>query len=382
MSKSDYYETLGVSKDASPDELKKAFRKLARKYHPDVNQGDKASEAKFKEVNEAFETLSNPQKKAQYDQFGQNAGNGAGGFGGFNRGQSGAGFEDIFSGFGDIFDMFSGGMRGQRRTRNGPQAGADLKYNLEINLEDAYNGITTKIEVPHLETCDECDGTGAKKGTSARTCTECNGTGEVKHIRQTFMGQVVNIGICNTCGGKGKIIESPCSTCDGNGRVRRKKTIEVKIPKGIDSDNHLRVEGEGDAGVRGGPNGDIYLIINIRPHAIFERYENDLYCKTSISFAQASLGDIIEIPTISGKKAKLKIPAGTQSHTVFRLKGQGMPNIRTHKPADQMIKVVVKTPEKLSEKQKETMRKFAEASGEQKTHEVEKGFFEKMKEFW
>lgn len=382
MTKKDYYETLGVSKDASPDEIKKAFRKLARKHHPDVNNGDKGSEAKFKEINEAFEILGNPQKRGQYDQFGDAAfSGGQGGFGSGGQGFGSGSFEDIFSGFGDIFDIFSGGMGGRTRRKNGPQSGADLKYDLEISLEDSYNGLVTKIDVPHLETCSVCDGTGAKAGTSPKTCSACGGSGQVKHIRRTFMGQVVSIGVCDKCNGTGKIIDSPCPECDGGGRVRKERTIEVKIPKGIDSENHLRVAGEGDAGVKGGPSGDLYIIIHVRPHEIFERYNNDIYCKTSISFSQAGLGDVIEVPTISGKKAKLKIPSGTQSHTVFRLKGQGMPDVHGRGSGDQMIKVVVKTPETLDKKQKESLRMFSEASGEE-IHETGKGFFDKMKEYW
>ncbi|MCK4808973.1 MAG: molecular chaperone DnaJ [Candidatus Aenigmarchaeota archaeon] len=381
MTKKDYYETLGVSKDASPDEIKKAFRKLARKHHPDVNNGDKGSEAKFKEINEAFEILGNPQKRGQYDQFGDAAFSGSqGGFGG-GQGFGSGSFEDIFSGFGDIFDIFSGGMGGRTRRKNGPQSGADLKYDLEISLEDSYNGLVTKIDVPHLETCSVCDGTGAKAGTEPKTCSACGGSGQVKHIRRTFMGQVVSIGVCDKCNGTGKIIDSPCPECDGGGRVRKERTIEVKIPKGIDSENHLRVAGEGDAGVKGGPSGDLYIIIHVRPHEIFERYNNDIYCKTSISFSQAGLGDVIDVPTISGKKAKLKIPSGTQSHTVFRLKGQGMPDVHGRGAGDQMIKVVVKTPKTLDKKQKESLRMFSEASGEE-IHETGKGFFDKMKEYW
>lgn len=379
MSKKDYYETLGVSKDASPDEIKKGFRTLARKYHPDVNQGDSGAEAKFKEINSAFEVLGNPQKKAQYDQFGSAAFDGRGGAGGFGGGGQGSSFEDIFSGFGDIFDIFSGGQRTRRR--NGPQAGADLKYDLDITLEDSFNGLVTKIEVPRLETCKTCDGSGAKPGTSSETCSKCNGTGEVKQVRRSFMGQVVTIGVCDACGGRGKIIDTPCPDCSGQGMTRNKRTIEVQVPKGIDSGHHLRVEGEGDAGVKGGPNGDLYLIIHIKPHTTFERHGNDLFCKTSISFSQAALGDKIEIPTISGKKAKLKIPAGTQSHTVFRLKGEGMPDVHGRGSGNQMIKVVVVTPATLDKSQKKAIRDLADASDET-IHETETGFFEKMKEFW
>ncbi len=379
MPEKDYYETLGVSRDASPDEIKKAYRTLARKHHPDVNQGDKGAESKFKEINEAFEILGNPQKKGQYDQFGSAAfSQGQGGFGG---GAGFSSFEDIFSGFGDIFNAFSGGMGGARRSRNGPQAGADLKYDLEISLEDSFTGLTTKIEIPRLETCSACDGTGAKKGTSAKTCSKCGGTGEVRHIRRTFMGQIVNISICDACDGTGKIIDSPCEECDGKGRVRKERTIEVKVPAGIDSGHHLRVEGEGNAGVKGGPSGDLYIIINVVAHKIFERYNNDIYCKTSISFAQASLGDVIEVPTISGKKAKLKIPAGTQSHTVFKLKGEGMPDVRGYGSGDQMVKIVVLTPDKMNKEQKDAMKTFADASGET-IQETGKGFFDKMKQYW
>ncbi len=378
----DYYETLGVSRDASADEIKKAYRKLARKYHPDVNQDDKEAENRFKEVNEAFEILSDPQKKQQYDQFGsaafqQGGGSGFGGFGG------GAGFnaEDIFSNFGDIFgDIFGGGM-GRGRGRSQPQSGADLRYDLEITLEDAYNGLEVEVEIPRFETCKTCSGSGAKPGTDAKTCPKCGGTGEVKHIRRTMLGQMVQIGVCDKCNGQGKIIEDPCEDCSGEGRIRNKRKIDIKVPKGIDDGQHLRVAGEGDKGQKGAPAGDLYIVVHVKPHDIFERHGSELYCKRTISMSQAALGDKIKIPTISGKNAELKIPSGTQSHTVFRLKGQGMPDLRRDSHGDMLVKAVVKTPTKLSKKQKDALRILAEEAGEE-VHETSKGFFDKMKEFW
>ena len=364
MTKKDYYNIIGVDKSASADEIKRAYRKLARKYHPDVNPDDKGAEAKFKELNEAFEVLGNQQKKAQYDQFGHAAfqqGQGGGGFQGF-RGFGGGGgggfssFEDIFSGsgFDDIFSAFSG-MRGEE-TRRRSAPGADLRYDITITLEEAHSGVAKKIPVPRFEKCGVCKGTGAKDGTAKETCDKCNGSGQVRQVRRSFLGQIVTVGMCGKCKGKGSIIKTPCSECSGNGRIKKTRTIHVEIPAGGDNDSHLRMAGEGEAGMNGAPSGDLYIVIHVKPHDILERYENDLYCKTTIGIGQAVLGDEIEIPTIKGK-AKLKIPSGTQSYTVFKLRGQGMPDVHGRGKGDQLVKVVVEIPKTLNRKQRQLMEK-------------------------
>lgn len=367
MAKKDYYKILGVGRNASQEEIKRAFRKLARKYHPDV--AGKGSEEKFKEINEAFQVLSDPEKRAQYDQFGHAAFRPED-FSGFRW----RGFNDLFSdfGFGDIFDIFSGSRKGAKR---GPEQGADLKYDMEISLEDAYNGLTTKIEVPTFVTCKTCGGTGAKPGF-LKKCPVCGGTGEIRRVQRSGFSQIINITTCKKCGGSGKIIEKPCDVCGGTGRIRKTKKIEIKIPRGVDDGFYLRVAGQGEAGYNGGPPGDLYVVIHIKPHKIFDRHENDLFCKTTISLGQAIFGGEIEVPTITGK-AKIKIPPGTQSHTVFRLKGQGMPDIHSHKRGSQLVKVVVEIPKNLSKKEKRLLKEFVS----EKKSKTEKGFFQQMKEF-
>lgn len=369
MADKDYYKILGVSKNATQEEIKRAFRHLARKYHPDV--AGKESEEKFKEINEAFQVLSDPKKRAQYDQFGSAAFRPED-FAGFRW----PSFEDLFRdfGFGDIFDVFSGF---RERTRTGPEQGADLKYNLEITLEDAFYGKVEKIEVPTFVACNSCNGTGAEHG-SFKNCPECNGTGEIRRIRRSAFSQIVNIFTCNKCMGSGKIREKPCGICDGSGRIRKTKTIEVKIPKGVDNGSYLRIAGQGEAGYNGGPPGDLYVVINVKPHPIFDRRKNDLFCKTTISLGQAIFGSEIEIPTIGGK-AKLRIPAGTQSHTVFRLRNQGMPDLHTHNRGDLLVKVVVKIPEKLDKNQRKLLEEFCRISGEKV--KTTKGFFDRVKEY-
>ncbi|MFQ6120747.1 MAG: molecular chaperone DnaJ [Methanosarcinales archaeon] len=368
MTKKDYYKILGVDKNASQEEIKKAFRHLARKYHPDV--AGKESEEKFKEINEAFQVLNDPQKRAQYDQFGHAAFK-PGDFAGFRW----PNFDDLFRdfGFGDIFDVFSG-FRERTRAR---EQGADLKYDLEITLEEAFSGFSKKIEVPVFVICKSCEGTGAKHG-SLKSCPECDGTGEIRRIQRSAFAQIVNIVTCNKCNGSGQIIEKPCEDCKGVGRIKKIKKIEVKIPRGVDNSSYLRITGQGEAGYNGGSPGDLYVVINVKPHPIFDRHENDLFCKTTISLGQAVFGSEIEIPTIKSK-AKLKIPAGTQSHTVFRLKNQGMPDLHTNKRGDQLVKVVVKIPEKLDKNQKRLLKEFVKISGEK--IKTTKGFFEKMKEY-
>mgnify|MGYP001206618775 CR=1 FL=1 len=369
MSKRDYYEVLGVSKNATPEEIKKAYRKLARQYHPDVNKEPDAAE-KFKEVKEAYEVLSDENKRAQYDRYGHIDPNQT--FGG------GGGFEDFggFGSFSDIFDMFFGGG-GSRRNPNAPQRGADLQYTITIEFKEAVFGKETDIEIPRTENCDHCQGSGAKPGTRPETCSTCRGSGQQEIVQNTPFGRIVNRRICPTCSGSGKIIRERCGVCNGTGKVKKRRKIHIKIPAGIDDGAQLRVPNEGESGVRGGPPGDLYIVVNVKSHEFFERDGNDIYCEVPITFAQAALGDEIEVPTLTGK-VKLKIPAGTQTHTYFRLKGHGVPHVRGIGQGDQHVKVVVVTPTKLTEKQRELLREFARLGGED-THEHQATLFERMK---
>ena len=369
MDKRDYYEVLGISKSASKDEIKKAYRKLSKKYHPDINKEPDADE-KFKEVKEAYEVLSDDQKRSHYDQFGHtdpNQGFGGGGeYGGFG------GFEDIFSTF------FGGGGGGRRRDPNAPRQGADLQYTMTLEFEDAVFGKETEIEIPREETCETCNGSGAKKGTKPETCSKCKGTGQLNVEQNTPFGKIVNRRVCEQCSGTGKEIKHKCSTCGGAGKVRKRHKISVKIPAGIDDGQQLRVTGQGEPGVNGGPSGDLYVVFHIRSHEFFERDGDDVYCEMPITFVQAALGDDIEVPTLHGK-VKLKVPAGTQTGTKFRLRGKGIPNVRGRGTGDQHIIVKVVTPTKLTEKQKQLLQEFAEISGSVPNNEQEEGFFDKVK---
>jgi len=364
MAKKDYYNILGVSKNASQDEIKKAFRQLARKYHPDVNPGDKEAEEKFKEINEAFQILGDPEKREQYDQFGSSRFKPQD-FSGFRW----PSFDDLFRdfGFGDIFDIFSG-ARGTR-----VREGADLRYDIEISLEDAFKGLKTKIEIPHFVVCSTCSGTGAKPGF-LKQCPECGGQGEIRRVQRSAFAQIINVIPCIRCKGTGKIATKLCETCNGEGKIKKIKKIEIKIPKGIDDGQHLRVEGEGEPGENGGPPGDLYIVINIKEHKIFERREFDLFCNVAIGLGTAILGGEIKIPTIDGR-AKLKIPAGTQSHTIFKLKGQGMPFLNSNKRGDQLVKVIVEIPKKISKKQEQLLKQLIS----DKEIETGKGFFERLR---
>ncbi|AKP47865.1 MULTISPECIES: molecular chaperone DnaJ [Bacillus] len=355
MSKRDYYEVLGVSKNASKDEIKRAYRKLSKKYHPDINK-EPGAEEKFKEVKEAYEVLSDDQKRARYDQFGhedpsQNQGFG-GGFSGF----------DGFGGFEDIFNTFFGGGGSRRRNPNAPRAGADLQYSMSISFEEAVFGKETDIQIPKEETCDTCGGSGAKPGTKPETCPHCHGTGQISTEQNTPFGRIVNRRVCTHCDGTGQIIREKCSTCGGTGKVRKRRRIHIKIPAGIDDGQQLRVAGQGEPGVNGGPPGDLYIVFHVKPHEFFERDGDDIYCEMPLTFAQAALGDEIEVPTLHGK-VKLKIPAGTQTGTKFRLRGKGAPNVHGYGVGDQHIIVKVVTPTKLTEKQKQLLREFAEIGG-------------------
>lgn len=366
MPNKDYYKTLGVEKNASDAEIKSAFRKLARKYHPDV--AGKESEEKFKEINEAFQVLGDPQKRAQYDQFGPDVFRSSD-FTDFRNFD----FEYIFRdfGFGDIFSAFGG----RRARRTGPKQGSDIRYDLEITLEQAFLGLNTKIELEVETLCKACKGTGGKDGKT-EICSSCGGSGQTKRIQRTPFGQTVFVTTCPNCHGTGRIVKEKCAFCKGSGRTIEKKKIEVKIPSGVDEESYLRVAGQGEAGFNGGPSGDLYVVIHINPHKIFERHGNDLYCKKQVSLSKAILSGEIEVKTIDGK-AKLKIPAGTQSHTIFRLRSQGMPDIHSRKRGDQLVKVIVEVPKKLSREQE----KFVRENFNQEESDTTKGFFEKLKDF-
>lgn len=372
MAKRDYYEVLGVERGASEDEIKKAYRRLARKYHPDVNKDDPQAEEKFKEINEAYQVLSDPQKRAAYDRFGH-----AGTDPGFGAGPGAGGFGDFtFEGFGDIFDMFFGS--GGRRPRTGPQKGADLRYDLRIEFEDAAFGKETTIKVPRTEICSTCHGNRAKPGTPIKTCPVCNGSGQVHSVQNTMFGRFSTVRTCDRCQGEGKIIETPCPTCVGRGRVRQVRTIKITIPAGVDSGYRLRVAGEGEAGERGGPPGDLYVYITVKPHPFFKRTGNDLVIEQKISFAQAALGAVIEVPTLEGT-ATLKIPEGTQPGTLFRLRGKGVPYLNGGGRGDQLVRVHIDVPTKLTPAQREAIHQVAEAFGEE-VGQPDKGFFGKVRE--
>ena len=358
MANKDYYAALGLEKGASEDEIKKAFRKLAIKYHPDKNQGDKEAENKFKEINEAYQVLSDPDKKAKYDMYGtvdfDGSGFGAGGFGGFD-------FSDM-GGFGDIFESFFGGGGGGRR-RNGPERGADLEYTINLTFEEAVFGVEKEITVDRSEKCETCNGSGAKAGTSKKTCSTCNGQGQVRVQRQTPLGSFVSTSTCSNCGGSGSVIEEPCTSCHGRSQVRKTRKIKVNIPAGVDTGNVMPLRGQGNHGSNNGPAGDLYIRINVSPSKIFVRKGNDIYIDTHISMGKAALGTEITVATVDGD-VKYTIPAGTQSGTLFRLKGKGVPRVNSSGRGDQYVKVIVDIPKNLNEKQKDALKVFMEACGE------------------
>ena len=371
--KRDYYEVLGVSKGASDDEIKKAYKKLARKYHPDLNPDNKEAEEKFKEANEAYEILSDKEKRSRYDQFGHagvdpNFGAGGGGFDGS--------FD--FGDLGDIFGSFFGGGFGGRRTNpNAPQRGESIRLSLILSFEEAAFGCEKAVTVERLEPCPSCQGSGCAEGTTPEVCPDCHGTGTVQVRRQTPMGVFAASSPCTRCGGKGKIIHQPCRECRGAGSVRKRKTIQASIPAGIDNGQTISIRGQGNAGKNGGPAGDLLVTITVRPHEIFRREGTSVLCEASITFAQAALGAELEIPTIDGK-VKYDIPEGTQSGTVFRLKGKGIPAINGRGRGDQYVTVRVETPRNLTKEQKEALRKFAEIMGDE-NYEERKGLFGKGK---
>ena len=378
--KRDYYEVLGVQKGATEEEIKKAYKKMARKYHPDLNPGDKDAEEKFKEVNEAYEVLSDSEKKARYDQFGfagvdPNFGAGAGGWGG---GAGGAGFD--FGDLGDIFGSFFGGGFGggqARRNPNAPQRGESIRMNLTISFEEAAFGCEKELELDRYESCETCRGSGAAPGTSPEICPDCHGSGTVQTRRQTPMGVFASNGPCRKCGGTGRLIHQPCSDCRGSGAVRKRRTIKVNIPAGIDHGQTISLRGQGNAGRNGGPAGDLLITVMVQPHEIFRRGGVDVFCEAPITFPQAVLGAELEIPTIDGK-VKYDIPEGTQSGTTFRLKGKGIPALNGRGRGDQYVTVYIETPRNLNREQKEALKKFAEAVGEN-NYEERKSFFRKFK---
>lgn len=370
VSKRDLYEVLGVDRNATEEEIRKAYRKLARKYHPDVNKGPDA-EQKFKEVKEAYEILSDPQKRAQYDRFGST--DSMDGMGGFGRS---AGFDTDF-GFGDIFDMFFGG--GRRANPNAPRQGADLEYRLQIDFKDAVFGKNVDVVIPRMDICDQCKGSGAKAGTHPESCSACHGSGQTEVIQNTPFGRIVNRRICHVCGGAGKVIKEKCPTCSGSGKVKRKKKINVKIPAGIHEGAQLRISGEGEPGINGGPPGDLYITIFVKPHDVFKREGDDLVCELPITFSQAALGDELMVPTLNGR-TRLKIPAGTQTGTEFRIPGKGVPRLRGYGEGDLRVKVRVVTPTKLTEEQKQALRHFSRLCGEYISKEQSTNFFDKMKQ--
>ncbi len=365
--KRDYYEILGIDKNASQEEIKKAYRRLAKKYHPDINLDKKEAGEKFKEISEAYEILADPDKRSNYDMFGHAAVQDAFGRGGFSWGDF-THFGDIEDLFGkdffgsrdffgrDIFDIFFG----SKKERYGPTRGADLRYDLDITLGDAAFGTTKEVEISRMVTCDSCDGSGAKPG-GLKACPDCNGTGQIRQSKRTAFGVFTSVTTCNKCHGNGKIIESFCTTCHGDGKVRRTRKISIKIPPGVDTDTRLRIVGEGEAGTSGGSAGDLYVIVDVKPHDIFKRSGDDVICEIPISFTQAALGAEVEVPTLEGK-TKIKIPPGTQTGALFSLKGMGIPHLNRRGSGDQHVKVVVKTPTKLSKEQKELLLKLEEES--------------------
>jgi molecular chaperone DnaJ len=374
MAKRDFYETLGVSRGASDVELKSAFRKAAMQCHPDRNPGDKASEIRFKEVNEAYQILSDAQKRAAYDRFGHAAfdgggGGGAGGFGGMGEG--------FASSMADIFDDLFGDVMGRRGRSSGRERGSDLRYNMEITLEEAYSGKTASLKVPTSVTCEACSGTGAKPGSKPKTCSTCNGHGRVRAQQGFFAIERT----CPTCHGRGEIIDNPCSTCSGAGRVSRERTLSVNIPAGVEDGTRIRLAGEGEAGMRGGPPGDLYIFLAIKPHPFFQRDGADLYCRVPISMVQAALGGELGVHTLDGGESKVKIPEGTQSGRQFKIRGKGMPVLRARDSGDLYIQANVETPQNLTRRQRELLQEF-EAESSTRTQPEASGFIARMKEFF
>ena len=375
--KRDYYEVLGVSKTASADEIKKAYRQLAKKLHPDVNPGDKEAEAKFKEVNEAYDVLSDDEKRARYDQFGHEDPMGGGGYGG----AYGGGFD--FGDLGDIFGSFFGGGFGggsRRSNPNAPRRGSDTQARVTLSFEEAAKGCKKKVDFTRVELCPDCHGSGAASGTSPETCPDCHGRGQVNVQQRTPFGVIQTSKSCSRCGGKGQIIKTPCSKCKGKGAVSKKVTLEVDIPAGIDDRQVLNVNGQGNSGINGGPSGNLHVTVLVRPHPFFERDGYDVWCDVTISFAQAALGDTLEVPTLDGK-VRYDVPAGTQPGAIFKLKGRGIQSLNGRGRGDQLVRLIVNVPKNLSSRQKELLREFdAEFGSKAPSGDGNgKGFFGKKK---
>lgn len=393
MSKRDYYEVLGLQKNATAADIKKAFKQLARKYHPDLNRDDpKTAEEKFKEVNEAYEILSDPKKRQAYDQFGHAAfdgtggmgagasgGAGFGGFGNFGGFQANGDFGDIFS---DIFDAFAGGggRRARQQQQRGPVPGADLRYDMELTLEEAAFGVRKTLKIPRTITCPDCHGTGAATGTKPEPCPDCHGTGVVRTAQRTPFGNIMSERPCAHCHGTGEIIKTPCAHCHGEGVLQEESTVTATIPKGVDNGQRVRVPGAGEAGRRGGPSGDLYIYVFLKPHRFFKRNGADVICETPVSFVQAALGDKVEVPTLKGTKT-LSIPAGVQSGTLLRMKGEGIPHLRGTDTGDQYVRVKVLTPQNLTDKQKDALKNFGALCGENVNPE-QTSWKEKLKSFF
>ena len=371
MAKRDYYEILGVSRTASEAELKSAFRKLAMQHHPDRNPGDQDCEHRFKELNEAYDVLKDGQKRAAYDRFGHAAfehGMGAGAGGGFGA-DFGSAFADIFEG---IF-----GMAGARGRASGRERGADLRYNMEITLEEAFHGKTAQVRIPTSVTCEVCSGTGAKAGTKPKQCPTCHGQGKIRHVQGFFTLERT----CPICHGRGQVIEDPCRSCSGSGRVTRERALSVNIPAGVEDGTRIRLAGEGEAGVRGGPAGDLYIFLSLASHQFFQRDGADLHCRVPISMVAAAIGGTFDVPTIAGGLTKVKVPEGAQSGQRFRLPGKGMPVLRSRQVGDMYVQVVVETPQKLTKRQKEILAEFERQSSPE-TQPESAGFFARVKDFF
>lgn len=375
MAKRDYYEVLGVSREASADELKRAFRKLAAKYHPDANPGDQEAEERFKELNEAYQVLSDPEKRARYDQFGH-----AGAEAGFGGGGANFGFDGFGAGFGDIFDMFFGGANGQSARRNGPERGPDLRYDLTVTLEEVASGAEKPIRVVREETCGHCHGNQAEPGTRIETCPDCRGRGEVERISDSFLGRIRRIEACARCRGTGKLIAQACKVCSGHGVVRGEKRLTVKVPPGVDDSTRLRVQGEGAAGRRGGGPGDLIVFLHVAQHERFRRDGDDLWLDLPIGFAQAALGTELSVAGLTGESHALHVGAGTQTDTVLRVARAGLPRLGSSNARGNLnVRMIVEVPQHLSAKEREILRMWAEVRGEPVQPE-DKGIIRKMKD--
>lgn len=387
MAENDYYKILGIEKNANADDIKKAYRKLAMKYHPDQNKGNTEAEEKFKEVSHAYDILKDEQKRAAYDRYGASAfdgsmgGGGGAGAGGFSGGFGAGSFSDIFE---DMFGDFMGGGGRGGRAGGGSTRGSDMQYTMEISLDDAFKGKEAKIKIPVNDTCDGCSGSGAESGSSAQKCSTCDGIGRVRQQQGFFTIERS----CPTCGGVGTFIKNPCKKCGGSGRSRTEKTLKVKIPAGVETGRRIRLTGEGEAGVRGGARGDLYVLLSVKAHKLFQRDGANLYCRVPITVTRAALGGEIEVPTIEGTRATVKVPAGTQTGQQFRLKGKGMSILRSDSRGDMYIEIFVETPVNLNKKQQDLLRELDTSMGGDKGASNNKnspessGFFKKMKEFW